>query len=206
MKKKLIVVAALIIVIAGVLLYLNHMNYWPFQDEKAAGIPDGEIKSVDTTSKKDELSLLLAANGEIAYNVKAKSMSVYFDVYDRDKRVRHDIVTEGMSEENTQMSESLIWGIPGFDVFNATEIRLVMSHGSSSSQIAYAIPKGVFVDGESRSAGTHQFEDGKIEKGKEYVLESWSISKKEGGISSSVFSKDSLKDKDRTVILYVIFK
>ncbi|MBA3924764.1 hypothetical protein [Listeria rustica] len=206
MKKKLIVVAALIIVIGGVLLYLNHMNYWPFQDEKAAGIPDGEIKSVDTTSKKDELSLLLAANGEIAYNIKAKSMSVYFDVYDRDKRVRHDIVTEGMSEENTQMSENLIWGIPGFDVFNATEIRVIISQDGASAHASYAIPKGVFVDGENSGAETHAFEDGKIEKGKEYVLEAWSISKKGGMESSSVFSKDSLKDKDRTVILYVVFK
>ncbi|KMT63119.1 hypothetical protein [Paenilisteria newyorkensis] len=210
MKKFLIILAAIVIVLGGTLMYLNHMNYWPFKGDKVSSIPDGEIKTIETKPTTDELSLLLAASGEIAYNVKGKSMDIYFDVYHQDKRVTHEMVTGQSGETNTQMSGYIVWGIPGFDTFKPTEIRVMMRNGesSSSSQSTFVIPKNVFDKTNGQSAQTQPFEDGKIKKGKPYIMQSWFFDKEDTGIRSSeeTFSKKDLKNRDQTVLLYVVFK
>ncbi|WP_124892668.1 hypothetical protein [Listeria sp. SHR_NRA_18] len=206
MKKFLIILAAIVIVLGGTLMYLNHMNYWPFQDQKEAGIPDGEIKNLNEPVKADELSLLLAASGKVTYNVKAINVAVYFDVYQRDKRVMHELVTESGSDEEIQLSGNLVWGIPGFDVFNPTEIRATITNGGAISQDAFTVPKDVFGKLENQVAQTQPFDDGKIKKGERYILQAWGMGKGEMGINDKTFAKEGLKNREQSVILYVVFK
>ncbi|EUJ26672.1 hypothetical protein [Listeria cornellensis] len=206
MKKIVLIVGAAIVVLGGVLLYLNHMNYWPFQEQKEAGIPDGEIKNMRELAKTDELSLLLAASGEVAYNLKGSNVSVYFDVFQRDKRVIHELVTEFGSDEDTQLSGSLVWGIPGFDIFTPTEIRAKITNGGAISQDTFVIPKDVFGKLENAVAQTQPFESGKIKKGERYILQAWGMGKGEMGINEKTFAKEGLKNREQSVIVYVVFE
>ncbi|MBC1552423.1 hypothetical protein HB901_06875 [Listeria booriae] len=178
MKKIALIVVGVIVILGGALLYLNHMNYWPFHTDKEKGIPDGQIKNMNQLDRTDELSLLLAASGKVGYNVKGSNVSIYFDVYKRDKRVLHKLVTEFGSEKDTQLSGTLVWGIPGFDVFKPTEIRAAVSNDGATSQDSFAIPKDIFGKIEDAGAQTQSFEDGKIKKGKNIYCKDGSWGKK----------------------------
>ncbi|MBC2020115.1 hypothetical protein HCA99_01730 [Listeria booriae] len=206
MKKIGLIVVGIIVILGGVLLYLNHMNYWPFHTDKEKGIPDGEIKNMNQLDRTDELSLLLAASGKVGYNVKGSNVSIYFDVYKRDKRVLHKLVTEFGSEKDTQLSGTLVWGIPGFDVFKPTEIRAAVSNDGATSQDSFAIPKDVFGKIDNAGAQTQPFEDGKIKKGKKYILQGWIMGKENIGMNEDTFSEKGFKNQEQTVMLYVVFK
>ncbi|MBC1474218.1 hypothetical protein HB852_06285 [Listeria grandensis] len=207
MKKIVTVIGILIITIGGTLMYLSHMNYWPFQGDKVTGVPDGEIKNVRSQPSSDELSMLLAASGEVDYNVKAKTMDVYFDVYKRDTRVRHERVTAQAGEKAAQMNSRFVWGIPGSDMFAPSEIRVIMRNVQESyAQNTFVIPKGIFGKENGDSARTQPFEDGKIKMGEKYILQLWEFNKKyEAGDSNDPFSKEFLKEREQTVILYMVF-
>ncbi|MBC1330645.1 hypothetical protein [Listeria booriae] len=207
MKKIALIAVGIIVILGGALLYLNHMNYWPFHTDKEKGIPDGEIKNMNQLDRTDELSLLLAASGKVGYNVKGSNVSIYFDVYKRDKRVLHKLVTEFGSEKDTQLSGTLVWGILGFDVFKPTEIRAAVSNNDgATSQDSFAIPKDIFGKIDNAGAQTQPFEDGKIKKGKKYILQGWVMGKENTGMNENTFSDKGFKSQEQTVILYVVFK
>ncbi|WP_430536671.1 hypothetical protein [Listeria rocourtiae] len=209
MKKFLIILGVVIIVVGGALIYLNYMNYWPFQGDKIAGVPDGEIKNINADTvdvKTDPQSLLLAASGTVDYNVKAESVNVYFDVFKRDKRVIHELITMTGSDGETDLNGHLLWAIPGFEVFKPTEIRAKIEHGGAISQDNYIIPKGIFGMEAASTAQTQPFDDGKIEKGKQYMLQTWLFNKEPMESNDQDFSKEALRDREQTAILYIVFK
>lgn len=209
MKKFLIILAAIVIVLGGTLMYLNHMNYWPFQGDKIAGVPDGEIKNINAEKNDtdDPLSLLLASSGEVDYNVQAKSASVYFDVFKRDKRVIHERITiSGNVDEETQLSGHLVWAMPGFDIFKPTEIRVRINDSGAISQDRFIIPKEVFEAENANTAQTQLFDDGEIKKGKQYMLQTWIFNKEGAESNGDVFSKEAIGAREQTVMLYVVFK
>ncbi|MBC1357033.1 hypothetical protein [Listeria booriae] len=207
MKKIALIAVGIIVILGGALLYLNHMNYWPFHTDKEKGIPDGEIKNMNQLDRTDELSLLLAASGKVGYNVKGSNVSIYFDVYKRDKRVLHKLVTEFGSEKDTQLSGTIVWGILGFDVFKPTEIRAAVSNNDgATSQDSFAIPKDIFGKIDNAGAQTQPFEDGKIKKGKKYILQGWVMGKENTGMNENTFSDKGFKNQEQTVMLYVVFK
>lgn len=209
MKKFLIILVAIVIVLGGTLMYLNHMNYWPFQGDKIAGVPDGEIKNInaDKEGPDDPLSLLLAASGEVDYNIKAKSANVYFDVFKHDKRVIHERITmSGNGDEEIQLNGHLVWAMPGFDIFKPTEIRVRINDGGAISQDRFVIPKEVFEAKNANTAQTQLFDDGEIKKGKQYMLQTWTFNENGAESNDDVFSKEAIKDREQTVMLYVVFK
>ncbi|EUJ48083.1 hypothetical protein [Paenilisteria rocourtiae] len=207
MKKFLISLGAIVIVLGGVLIYLNHMNYWPFQGDKIKGIADGEIKNMRVLSDSDEMSLLLAASGTLGYNVKAKSMTVCFDVYNYDKRVSHEMVTAVSGDKETQLSNTLMWGIPGFDAFKPSEIHVILGNGKGGSgESSLVIPKNIFGKLENHVTQTQPFDDEKIIKGKKYILQAWGMGKGDMGTNKEALTKKGLKSREQTVMLYIIFK
>ncbi|EUJ28551.1 Uncharacterised protein [Listeria grayi] len=197
----------IIIIVLAALIYCKHMNFWPFQGDKIAGLPDDHLKVAD---KKVEgpVSLLFASSGEILFNSKAKYISAYIDYYEKDKRKKHELIFEtGM--EKGGISGSFNWGT----LSNADEgvlpkeLRMNMaSPNGSVSTGNFVFPKIKWDDTEGAASSFNAFSPVKIKLGKKYIVQTWRSDGRAYGEAADIFSKKALRHSNQTVIFYIVFK
>ncbi|MGM0125773.1 hypothetical protein IGI37_003174 [Enterococcus sp. AZ194] len=199
-----------IIILLGLILsgYWFYWNLGPFQGNKVAGVPDGQIRAFQN-KETETLSTLLMQNFEsYGLNIEAKELIIYADYYEKDKRIRHDIMAGSQQEETQMLSTILSWGV--IETANApTEVRIqfanagVLASGGFTFE-GYGTTENPFNNAASRS---HLLKDGPLKLNKRYVLQYW-IDDGEVGYSDTnvIFDKEYLREWDRTLIMYMEIK
>jgi hypothetical protein len=97
------------ILIISLGIYLNHYNYWPFQNNKVAGVPDNQLVQVD--NQADLSSLLFAYGSQLKFNTTATSLTVYFDHYRNGELNAHENVASLEYDQETSLNGYLNLGI-----------------------------------------------------------------------------------------------
>jgi hypothetical protein len=109
-SRRLIAFILLPVILVGALgLFLNHFNYWPFQGDKVAGVPDDQL--VQLENEPDLTSLLLAYGSQLKFNTTATSLTVYFDHYKNGEISAHETVASLMYEQDVPLNGYLNFGI-----------------------------------------------------------------------------------------------
>ncbi|KAF1299278.1 hypothetical protein BAU15_01125 [Enterococcus sp. JM4C] len=205
-----------LVILIGILLsaYLFYWNLGPFQGEKIAGVPDGQIRSFHN-KETEPLAMMLLDNFETyGMNVKAKKITIYVDYYEKDQRKDHQdfggLINDGPSE---MLSQILSWGvIPGFGD-TPTQVRIQFSDDSGNSTSGFTF-EGYGEEGQEfgkdivASSSQRILEDGPLELNKRYVLQYWR-SNADGifyNLETDVFDKEFLKQQDQTLIMYMELK
>lgn len=98
-----------ILIVVALGLFLNHFNYWPFQGNKVAGVPDDQIVQIE--NKQNLTSLLLAYGSQLKFNSTATSLTVYFDHYHKGELSAHETVASLGYEQDVSINGYLNFGI-----------------------------------------------------------------------------------------------
>jgi hypothetical protein len=200
-----ILVPTLIVLVLG--LFLNHFNYWPFQGDKVAGVPDDQL--VQLENGQDLTSLLLAYGSQLKFNTTATSLTVYFDHYRKGELSTHESVASLTYEQDVSISGYLNFGIA--EGQNHLLVKL-FSKGAMSQTVTdlsdYDFPLGQ--DNRQFSAVT-SIENGKVklEKNKKtpllYLAEGTDGGKIYAEMANNL-APENLKTLPNAYLLYLIIK
>lgn len=197
----------IIIIVLAALIYCKHMNFWPFQGDKIAGLPDDHLKVAD---KKVEgpVSLLFASSGEILFNSKAKYISAYIDYYEKDKRKKHELLMQ-IGVEKGGLNGAFDWGMfsKTNDVILPSEgkIRIIKTDSAETSKsFKFPVIKGG--DENITTSSFSAFSSEKIKLGKKYIVQTWATDGRAYGEAADIFSKKALRHSNQTIIFYIVFK
>lgn len=197
----------IIIIVLAALIYCKHMNFWPFQGDKIAGLPDDHLKVAD---KKVEgpVSLLFASSGEILFNSKAKYISAYIDYYEKDKRKKHELLMQ-IGVEKGGLNGAFDWGMfsKTNDVILPSEgkIRIIKTDSAETSK-SFKFPVIKWGDKNITASSFNAFSSGKIKLGKKYIVQTWTSDGRAYGEAADIFSKKALRHSNQTIIFYIVFK
>ncbi|EOL41662.1 hypothetical protein [Enterococcus phoeniculicola] len=194
-----------IIFLAVILLggYLFYWNLGPFQGEKVAGVPDGQIRSFTENENGHLASLLLDYYGSYGFNVKGKKITVYADYYEKDKRISHEEVAGIENEEVGMISETLTWGILSSND-QTKEVRIQFTNTSGQSKSGFNF--STFGENAASDFAFSSFNligNGTLLPNKRYILQYWTTGGR--GYSSEAIvaaDKETLIESGKTVILY----
>lgn len=201
------VLGSIIIIVVAALIYCKHMNFWPFQGDKIAGLPDDHLKIAD---KKVEgpVSLLFVSSGEILFNSKAKYISAYIDYYEKDKRKKRELLTQ-IGVEKAGMNGTFDWGM-----FSKTNDAILPSEGrikitktdSTETSQTFKFPVIKWEDQNMTASSFHAFSSGKIKLGRKYIIQTWATDGRAYGEAADILSKKTLQHSKQTIIFYIVFK
>ncbi|EUJ33724.1 hypothetical protein MFLO_00730 [Listeria floridensis FSL S10-1187] len=138
------------------------MNFWPFQGNKEAGIPDNQVKMIEE-KQSDALGLLFSSYGTIGFNVKAKSVSLVLDVYQKTTVKKHVNIAEIGQSKKSMYSGQVVWGLTGTDPMQPDEVRAFIrtAHGAYST-MTKEFPQGILDNKDGLGSSTDLFKNGKV--------------------------------------------
>ncbi|MDF0479020.1 hypothetical protein OL233_01870 [Vagococcus sp. PNs007] len=198
---------ATVLIISGVTVggYLFYYNYYPFQDSKAAGVPNGKLVVKD--NDVGVLKLLIESSGSYAFNSDAKEVSVYVDAYEKGKKVKHELVTN-IGTEPRGMSGSIDWIMePTTDDKKLGKLKseIMTTEGASSrgefdlGKLKFDASNGVGSSGETEDSMT-------LALNKEYVLRMWTTGGNVYSTLKDTLSEHKKSNAEQLVVLYAVFE
>ena len=207
-NKKRVRSAALVLlgIVIGIIGYMMYMNLEPFTDgEKVAGIPDDYIKVVKQSD--DSLAPLFLASAKYDYNTSGKTISIYVDYYEKEVQKKHDLVLNVDQMDEGPLAGTIYSGLTSTEELGDFQDLLVTINSNKAKYTGNYSFEEINLNTENGLLFTENaFEDGKVTKGKKYVMQAWSTGQKIYNNEKDLFSNKFLKESPQTVLFYFIIE
>ncbi|MFC6464788.1 hypothetical protein ACFP65_07390 [Marinilactibacillus sp. GCM10026970] len=200
----------LLLIIAAT-LYINHMNYWPFNNDKIKGLPDEHIRAVLDKHSSVE-TLLFSQVGAYEMNYSGSEIRFYAEHYHYDERSETIDFGSISRFEGDDSIGQLIWGLTDL---RTTDFDEDPSFGSLYAQLELSGSSLSFNDSLStlpeftEGLATSNFlgsEPTKIKKNTPIPLLGWSSSLSSYSDYEYSISPEAMADREDYIVLYLEFK
>ena len=199
--KRYIIAAFVMVFVIGCLFYMWHTNRIFFQGNSVAGLPDGQVRIWN--NPPSHFDLVFNRHGSVNFNHFGTEVSVYIAFYRQDELIMHESVVSIQTVDYADFSGSAFWGLTT-ERNSPCELRVSLNtRGVSWNYFDFSLfdfePRLILSPGGGLGSG------GRIEYGKQYVMQVW----KSGNTFSpdgNMFRPEILRTSEHTAILYIVFR